>query len=135
MMRFHQKPSLSQTNIVCHVKYKLFLNVYNLKKKIKTVIHMLILSLYLMENRKSHFIVFVVYRLFCFVLHCNVFVVIWHAVFIVYACVFLCSTVFFAQHEEQVSSAVFELSVQVGHQSNQTIPQGVALFRFSASIL
>lgn len=97
---------------------------------------MLILSLYLIENRKSHFIVFVAYRLFCFVLHCIVFVVIWRAVFsFIYACVFLCSTVFFAQHEEQVSSAVFELSVQVGHQSNQTIPQGVALFRFSASIL
>lgn len=48
--------------------------------------------------------------------------------------VFLCSTVLFAQHEEQVGSAVFELSLQAGHQSNQTIPQGVALLRFSASI-
>ncbi len=43
-------------------------------------------------------------------------------------------TVLFAQHEEQVSSAVFELSVQVCHQSDQTIPQSLPLLRFSAGI-
>lgn len=48
--------------------------------------------------------------------------------------VFLRVTVLLAEHEEQVSSAVFELSVQVGHQPDQTIPHGGSLFRFSAGI-